>query len=482
MRWKEKSDKVILQLSLLHKHLHARPGPLPETLKRSINPGEEWLGIYMKDQKIGWMSSSVEKVEDGYWLKDRIYTRLTVMGSLKEITTFIHSKVHPDYTLDSFLFDLRSGAVRFRAIGKMQNLNLIVKIITANHEEKVRIPIEGPLYLSGGLIKTLQTARLEKGKRYAFPFFDPSTLSYKTATVRWDADETILHRGEEVPVRRLSMTYGGATFLAWFNQRGERIREEGPLGLTLVREDRRTAQRGMGSPRVRTVDIIAASAVFPVKKIPDSKSTSYLKVRIWEVDLNGLDLDGARQKLNGNILEIKREVLPTRGGYVLPYPSDGPLAREMNPSPLIQSDAPRIVKLARKITARSSDPLNVLHRLNHWVYSNIEKIPVVSVPSALQVLQIRKGDCNEHAVLLAALVKAAGIPAQVAAGLVYSGGGFFYHVWVEAFVGQWVSADPVMGQLPADATHIRIVRGDLQKQAVILRLLGKMKIEVLANR
>lgn len=497
MRWKEKSDKFILRFSLLivgiwvvimglqmRKFFHFQHSPLLEapSVRVSFNPDEEWLGIYMKGQKIGWMSSSMEKDEDGYWLKDRIYTRLTVMGSPKEITTFIQSKVNPDYTLDSFMFDLRSGAVNFRAIGQVDDLTLIVNITTGGHEEKVRISLDGPIYLSSGLVKKLQNAQLKKGKSYAFPFFDPSTLSHKTATVIWEADESILHGGENVLARRLSMTYAGATFTAWFNHRGERIREEGPMGLALVKEERQTAQADLESPKVQTVDIIAASSVIPSRRIPKAKDTSYLKVGIWEVDLEGLDLEGDRQKLSGNILEIQKEAFPQRADYVLPYPKDGPWAVDMRPSPLIQSDHQMIAQLAHRIAAGSTEPAIVLQRLNQWVYSNLEKIPVISVPSALEVLQTRKGDCNEHAVLLAALVRAAGIPARVAAGLVYSEYSFFYHAWVEAFVGQWVSADPVMGQLPADATHIRLIRGNLQEQVAILRLLGKMKVEVLANR
>jgi len=497
MQLKEKSDKVIIKISLVivciwvvivgiqvRRYLHARPGPLPETMTTnvSVTPGTEWLGIYMKGQKIGWMSSSTENDEDGYWLKERMFTRLTVMGAPKEITTFIQSKVNPDYTLESFMFDLRSGAVNFRAIGNVQDLSLHLKIITSGHEENALIPLKGPIYMSSGLIKTLQTARLEKGRSYAFPFFDPSTLSYKTATVKWEANETILHHGKETQARRLSMTYAGATFLAWLNDKGERIREEGPLGLTLVREDQPTAQSGVDSPRVRTVDIIAASSVIPSRKIPDPKRTSYLKIGIWDVKLEGLDLDGGRQKLKGNILEIRQEPLPQQGNYALPYPPEGPWVAEMLPSPLIQSDNQTIVQAARRITAGSTDPVETLKRLNKWVYANLEKIPVLSIPSAVDVLKIRKGDCNEHAVLLTALARAAGIPARVAAGLVYSGQSFFYHAWVEAFVGRWMSADPVMGQLPADATHIRFIRGNLQQQVAILGLLGKMKVEVMANR
>ena len=63
------------------------------------------------------------------------------------------------------------------------------------------------------------------------------------------------------------------------------------------------------------------------------------------------------------------------------------------------------------------------------MYQNIQKRPVLSVPNALETLRNRVGDCNEHAVLLAALARAAGIPAQVEAGLVYQKGRFYYHAW-----------------------------------------------------
>jgi transglutaminase-like putative cysteine protease len=44
------------------------------------------------------------------------------------------------------------------------------------------------------------------------------------------------------------------------------------------------------------------------------------------------------------------------------------------------------------------------------VYANIKKTPVLSVPNALEVLNNKMGDCNEHAVLTAALLRAAGFP------------------------------------------------------------------------
>ncbi len=60
--------------------------------------------------------------------------------------------------------------------------------------------------------------------------------------------------------------------------------------------------------------------------------------------------------------------------------------------------------------------------------------------TATEVARTRRGDCTEHAVLLAAIAKARGLPARVVVGLVYvpSLGGFAYHMWNQIWCdGKW---------------------------------------------
>jgi transglutaminase-like putative cysteine protease len=79
----------------------------------------------------------------------------------------------------------------------------------------------------------------------------------------------------------------------------------------------------------------------------------------------------------------------------------------LRPEPLIQSDHERIRSLVRSILGDSPDltPLARARRLVDWVHLNIEKRPVLSLPDALSTLENRMGDCNEHAMLLAALAR-----------------------------------------------------------------------------
>ena len=82
-----------------------------------------------------------------------------------------------------------------------------------------------------------------------------------------------------------------------------------------------------------------------------------------------------------------------------------------------------------------------VRRILNWVHETIEKRGTVSVPNALDTLKMKAGDCNEHAALFAALARAAGIPAKVSVGLVYTRDRFYYHAWNEVFLGHWVAVD-----------------------------------------
>ena len=115
----------------------------------------------------------------------------------------------------------------------------------------------------------------------------------------------------------------------------------------------------------------------------------------------------------------------------------------------------------------------------------LDKTPTISVPSAREVLRTRVGDCNEHTALYVALARAVGIPTRINVGLAWVLGAFYYHAWPEVYLeepdgrGLWLPVDPTFNQFPADATHVRLLRGGLDRQAAILPLIGKVKLAVL---
>ena len=85
----------------------------------------------------------------------------------------------------------------------------------------------------------------------------------------------------------------------------------------------------------------------------------------------------------------------------------------------------------------------------------------VGYASALEVARKPEGDCTQHAVLLAALGRAVGIPTRVVDGIVYvdsyagSEHVFVPHAWTQAYVdGSWHSFDAALHGF--DAGHVAL--------------------------
>ena len=129
-----------------------------------------------------------------------------------------------------------------------------------------------------------------------------------------------------------------------------------------------------------------------------------------------------------------------------------------------------------------TSPLEATEKITTWVFENLEKRPTMSVPSAAHILETKVGDCNEHSVLAAALHRALGIPTRIAVGVLYFKGRFYYHAWIEVYWGRWMAVDPLLGQVPADATHIRFLTGEISRQTDLVRIIGRLEVDILEAR
>ncbi len=157
---------------------------------------------------------------------------------------------------------------------------------------------------------------------------------------------------------------------------------------------------------------------------------------------------------------------------------DPDAARFLAPEPFIESDAPEIVAEAQKALADVAGNRARAERLVRHVNALLEKKPTVSLPSAREVLRTQASATATSTRPSTSRWRApCGIPARIAVGLVYLRGAFYYHAWPEVYVGgarpRAVAAGRSHAQpVPADATHMRLARGGLDRQAAILPLIG----------
>ena len=161
------------------------------------------------------------------------------------------------------------------------------------------------------------------------------------------------------------------------------------------------------------------------------------------------------------------------------------------PNSFIQSEDPRIKAMADKAAGDERDPWQTAVALERFVHQQVaEKNYSQTFATAAEVAQSLEGDCTEHAVLLAALLRAKGLPARVAIGLVYvpSSQAFGFHMWTEVLVdGRWIGIDGTLGLGGIGAGHLKLTTSSLQDSSALASLLpvaqvlGKLKIDVVAG-
>ncbi|MEK7823245.1 MAG: transglutaminase-like domain-containing protein [Nitrospirota bacterium] len=431
---------------------------------------QRWMGIYLKGQKIGFTSSRFEKEIDGYAAYEEIKMKIMVLGIVQDIHSRTSVLLSPALKVRSFKFTL-NAAQNIEVDGNIRDKTLILDITTANNKSRREIMLDEAPQMTLTIIPYLLQKGLKSGMKIRLPVFDPVTFSTQKMLIEIVGKEKINLNNSEIEAFKIKGDLNGLKLLMWIDKQGNELKEESPMGFTLIAEP---MEKAMKIPDIHSQvpDIITQTSVpFNLELPPD---VSYLKVRLKGIDFGGLELNGGRQTLKEDVLEIVKEDINATQHVMLPILK---MEQFLADSPFAQSKNPEIVNLANTIIGNEKNALTAGRLLWAWVFKNIEKTPSITIPSAVDIFKTRKGDCNEHTVLYTALARAAGLPTKINVGLVYKDKRFYYHAWPEIFAGRWIAIDPTLGQFPADASHIRLISGDLDKQMILLKVINNISLE-----
>lgn len=189
--------------------------------------------------------------------------------------------------------------------------------------------------------------------------------------------------------------------------------------------------------------------------------------------------------------------------WQLPHADTPELHPYLQASAYLEVGSPEIQALARRAVGNEKNPVLAAHLIERFVNAYISKKDLnIGFASAEETARSREGDCTEHAVLCAALGRAAGLPTRCVLGFGYippgaeeptvsntvdkNTGIFAFHMWAEAWVGpdKWVAMDAALNGF--DVGHIAITKTALSEvnpladlNAPVLQLMEKLKIEVL---
>jgi hypothetical protein len=449
---------------------------LPESSASAVSERNTWMNVFQNNRKIGFSHAVVSRKDEGLVLEQTLFMRINTMGMIHSIHLNTEGRMNPDMTLAAFRFSLSSGRFEFAATGAVEGDRLVVQTESAGNHQRLEVPLASKPYLAAGIYDAIWASGIEPGIRKVVPVFDPATMAQEPVTVEVVGAEPIKIMGKTVYADKVVLEFKGVRQEAWIGEGGEILRQRGFLGIMLEKTDRESALFGL--PVEASEDMTEAVSISSNVDLDRAEELDRLQVEISGIDLKRMDLAGGRQQITGNLLTVEKEsltALPRQlSGEAIESLADPYLA----PTPFIQSDHPRLRELALEITEKSSDPLDRVRRLLSWIHSNIEQRPVISMPDALATLENRVGDCNEHAVLMAALARAAGIPAEIEAGLVYLRGRFFYHAWNRVYLGRWITVDAQFGQIPADVSHIRLAVGSPEQQVDLMSVIGRVRLTV----
>jgi len=482
---------VVLFVALLGWALGRTPEgsirPIQAAALASGPSSERWMGIFYEDQAVGYAVSSEVATEDGGLLiQDRSVFRMVDMGEIKSVVTAGTALLDRERRLLRFDVLWDGDPVHLVARGEVREKELALEVHQGGDIQTLSLPFDEPPQINLSWNALVEKQTLSVGKHFSFPYFDPITLSQSNMDVAVTGVE-VLPTGEEA--YWLSTTFSGMETRRLVTPAGDMIREEGGLGLSLVRMSRDEAEKlfAEGKP----VDFIGLAAIHPAGTIPDSRGTRTLVLSVSGVDPEKIANEPPVQTRDGSTVKIQVPLEMEIGEAPIATAAASPgLAPFLRAEPFLPSDHPQMREQARKVVGDAANLRDASRRLNAWVFANVQKRPIVGIPNGLEVLHTREGDCNEHTALYVSLARAAGVPARIAAGVVYSDrieeqGAFYYHAWPEVWLGQavgWVPVDPTFGEFPADATHLKLVEGNLDRQVEIMGFMGRLALKIVEAR
>lgn len=452
-----------------------------------LHAEEHWYAVYLDQQHIGHFQLRREQRDQVVETHTRIRLRLLRNGEAMTVESRETAIEDTNGRPIGFSSDFTAGDTRSSVLGRVDALGNVEAVVDqAGRREMRRMPWPGQALLAEGQRRALLALGERAGARSRVLSFDPVSMqalplrSEVVGAVTLDlaeGQEHTLHLRQWLGEDREGK--GGARSELWIRPQDalpRRMRLPA-LGLQL---DLRACSQDCALAPPQSADVLQRSLAASPRPLGVRERGAALDYRL-QVDEGSL---AALGEVPGQVLLEDAEGtgrlwLDPEGDRRSP-PDD----EDLRPTRWLQSDHEGVRALAAEAVGGQRSQLRRMQRMEQRVREHIRlKSLRVGYASAAETLQQREGDCTEHAVLLAAMARAQGIPARVVTGLAYAPrfgqrlDVFVPHAWVIAWVeGRWQGFDAALPRF--DAGHLGFSAGDGDPFDFYagMELLGKLRI------
>jgi len=468
---------------------------------------ERWYAVRMEGQHAGWMSQS-QRTEG-----DRIVGRSAMSLSVARGATRVSISMEGEFVectdgrpismsstqkLGNVPVEMRGT---FRAGAKGTELELSTR--QGGSETKATHALAGDGWLAPGAAGEFVKKKLAEGAtEIVVRTLDPASgPAIETITRRKIEPTRITVGGKDRAVFQCESIASSAPSIVsteYLDHDGVPVKFTANLGGIALEFEEST--RGDAQREARPPEIMVATFVRPDRVIDRARgrTKAAFVLGVPEGEMPPIASTGSQQFEPIDARHVRARVDAKWHAPAPEEDSRDPAYTRANS--MINGDDPAIRELATKALAEAPRDRGArAERLRRFVSSYISRKDLdTALASASEVARSRAGDCTEHAVLLAALLRADGIPARIASGLIYAdrfAGAedvFAYHMWTQALLDvdgkpSWVDLDATLSSsngVAFDATHIAIMTSALEDgkttgaMASIVPLLGRLSIKV----
>jgi len=458
---------------------------------------EAWDAHFMRGDKVGHERCVTRRFRKGdrTLIQTAAVTKLTIrrFGQIVEQTIDLTSVETADGELLSFESRVSVGGQPIVATGRVAGNKLIINTTTRAKTQQARM--DWPPGTRGffGVEQSLAEKPLQPGQERQLQTLVAVFNIVGDVHLKAAGYERTKLSGGLYRLLKIDATtkLAGTTIesILWTDRTGTVLKTEVPSLGSMSMRTTKAAALGRSKPADFDLGLDSMVKIDRTLEHPHRTQRIIYRAKLTDGDPAAVFPTGVSQRVKSldqdtaliTVLAVRPDQPREVAGAVRP-----PGKEDLAANNLIQSDDDRIVKLADRIAPAESAPWKIAVAADSHDHRAIRsKNFSVAFASAAEVARTLEGDCTEHAVLLAAILRARKIPARVAIGLVHYRGGFAYHMWTEAWIkDRWVPLDATLGHGGIGGGHLKLADATLAGASAysaflpVVRVLGRLELKV----